>query len=73
MTTPPPATTAEDITRLLAEGECSPACLLSRPDSTCACRCSGLHHGEALRQLAGEHTAEPGRDGGRGPLGRRTT
>jgi hypothetical protein len=51
MTAGPPATTAEDITRLLAKGECSPACLLSRPDSTCACRCHGLHHGEALRQL----------------------
>jgi hypothetical protein len=53
MTAAAPTTTAEDIARLLAERECSAACLLSRPDSACRCRCLGRFHGLALAQLAG--------------------
>ena len=51
-----PAGTAEDVARLLADRQCSAQCLLAaEADGACRCRCNGLHHGEALRQLAGEH------------------
>jgi hypothetical protein len=49
MTAATPATTAEDVAQLLADGLCAPQCLLAlQPETRCGCRCSGQFHGALI-------------------------
>ena len=44
-----------DVAELLSSGRCSASCLLAaEAKGICTCRCGGVHHGAALRQLTRE-------------------